>query len=300
MITTERWAPGSREADAMTLEFAKMHGLGNDFMVVDLVTQQCDIDAPRARAWADRRTGVGFDQLLLIEPPTLPDADFLFRIFNADGGEVQQCGNGARCAAWYIAHRRLSPKPQLVLQTLGGSITTWLTGDDTVEVDMGEPQTDPPALPLDITMDALEAVPGLRSTFVLRLGDTARQFTAVSMGNPHAVLMVDSVADAPVAELGAQLVGHPVFPEGANIGFCEVVDSNFVRLRVFERGVGETQACGTGACAAVVAAQLLGKVAQRVKVSLPGGKVRIRWQGPGSAVRMHGPATLVFEGQLQP
>lgn len=284
----------------MALEFAKMHGLGNDFMVIDLVTQQYAVDSTRARAWADRRTGVGFDQLLLIEPPTRPDADFLFRIFNADGSEVQQCGNGARCAAWYIAHRRLSPKPELVLESLGGMLVTRLNGDDMVEVDMGEPRTEAAAVPLDSAAAGLEPVSGLDATYTLQLDDATVQFTAVSMGNPHAVLRVKSVANAPVAELGPRLVGHPVFPEGANIGFCEVVDRGFIRLRVFERGVGETQACGTGACAAVVAASLLGDVGQRVKVSLPGGKVRIRWQGPGSTVRMHGPATLVFEGRLQP
>jgi len=287
------------------LEFAKMQGLGNDFMVLDLVTQHHDVTAGQARIWADRRTGVGFDQLLLIEPPTEPDADFRFRIFNHDGGEVQQCGNGARCVAAYVALRQLSPKPELKLQTAGGPIVTRLqsqgeraasSAEVSVEVDMGEPRTAPEALPFDPAGATAEDT---EATYSVSLDGTAWRFTTVSMGNPHAVIMVDAVATAPVAEVGAALVHHPVFPEGANIGFCEVVDRGFVRLRVFERGVGETRACGTGACAAVVAARLLDRVGERVKVSLPGGKVRIAWQGPGATVRMTGPATLVYEGRIQ-
>jgi diaminopimelate epimerase len=287
------------------LDFAKMHGLGNDFMVLDLVTQHFDVTAEQARIWADRRTGIGFDQLLLIEPPTTPDADFRFRIFNHDGSEVQQCGNGARCVASYVSLRQLSPKPELTLQTAGGPIVTRLQnpGDRaagaevSVEVDMGKPRTAPEALPFDPAGATAEDA---AATYSMDLDGTPWRFTTVSMGNPHAVIMVDSVATAPVAEIGAALVQHPVFAEGANIGFCEVVDRGFVRLRVFERGVGETRACGTGACAAVVAARLLDRVGERVKVSLPGGKVRIAWQGPGATVRMTGPATLVYEGRIQP
>jgi diaminopimelate epimerase len=281
------------------LEFAKMHGLGNHFMVVDLVSQPCDITAERARAWGDGRTGVGFDQLLLIEPPTDPEADFRFRIFNSDGSEARQCGNGARCVAWYVASRRLSPKPELMLQTLGGPIVTRLLDGHTVEVDMGEPRTGPAEIPIDTGAAGIVPVSDQAATYELTIDQATWRFSTVSMGNPHAVLLVDSVAEAPVETLGSALVGHAVFPEGANIGFCEVVDPAFVRLRVFERGVGETRACGSGACAAVVAARLLGKVGDRVKVSLPGGKVRIGWQGPGSTVRMTGPATLVFEGRIE-
>jgi len=284
----------------MQLEFAKMHGLGNDFMVLDLVSQSFEFDEEQIRAWADRRTGIGFDQLLAIEPPTDPDADFRYRIFNANGGEVEQCGNGARCAARYIAHRQLSPKPALLLQTMGGPITTRLLPDGQVEVDMGEPRTTPECVPFDPTAGsgALPlAEPAL--TYTLGIDGEDWEITPVSMGNPHCVLFVNNVADAPVEGLGQALVGHPVFPEGANIGFCQVVDPGFVRLRVFERGVGETRACGTGACAAVVAAQMRGAVGQRVKVSLPGGKVRINWQGPGTPVRMTGPATLVYEGRIE-
>jgi diaminopimelate epimerase len=285
----------------MSIEFAKMHGLGNDFMVIDLVTQEQPIDVAHVRAWADRHTGVGFDQLLLIEPPTDPEADFRYRIFNADGTEVEQCGNGARCAARYIVHRKLSPKPVLVLQTQCGPIVTRLAAEGTVEVDMGIPRIGSSAIALDLQADgSARTMDDAAGSCELQIAGTPCRFTPVSIGNPHAVLFVGSVADAPVATLGAALVGHPVFPEGANIGFCQVVDRSFLRLRVYERGVGETRACGTGACAAVVAAYLHGSVGQRVKVSLPGGKVRINWQGPGSPVRMTGPAALVFEGQIEP
>jgi diaminopimelate epimerase len=284
----------------MHLEFAKMHGLGNDFMVLDLVTQAVALDASLIRAWADRRTGVGFDQLLAIEPPTDPAADFRYRIYNADGAEVEQCGNGARCAARYIAHRELSPKSVLVMQTLGGDIRTRLLDDDQVEVDMGEPRTAPERVPFDPRADGgAFPVVDRPPAYSLTVDDRRYEVTPVSMGNPHCVLFVDNVAEAPVEVLGAALVRHPAFPEGANVGFCQVVDPGFVRLRVFERGVGETRACGSGACAAVVAAQLRGDVGQRVKVSLPGGKVRITWQGQGTAVKMTGPATLVYEGRIE-
>lgn len=282
----------------MLLEFAKMHGLGNDFMVIDLVTQTAAVTAEQARAWGDRHTGVGFDQLLVIEPPTRPDADFRYRIFNADGSEVAQCGNGARCAAWYVAHRRLSPKPDLVLQTNAGLITTQLQRDDQVEVGMGVPTTDPAAIPFDPAAGGALRTDEHPCLYSVSIEGAEHRFVPVGIGNPHAVLMVDSIAAAPVGTLGAAMVAHAVFPEGANIGFCEVVDRGFVRLRVYERGVGETRACGSGACAAVVAAHLLGRVGERVKVSLPGGKVRIAWPGPGSDVRMTGPAALVFEGRI--
>lgn len=280
----------------MSLEFAKMHGLGNDFMVIDLVTQQATIGPEQARQWADRHTGIGFDSLLLIEPPGMPDADFRFRIFNADGSEARQCGNGVRCVAAYVATRRLSPKPELVFETLGGPVVTRFKDDALVEVDMGEPRCDAADIPFDAA--AASPVDGLPATYELMVDGTTVRLTTVSMGNPHAVLMVDSVAGAAVDTLGPALVGHRAFAEGANVGFCEVVDRNFVRLRVFERGIGETRACGTGACAAVVTAHLLERVGERVKVSLPGGKVRIGWQGPGTTVTMTGPATLVFEGRL--
>ena len=291
----------------MRLEFAKMHGLGNDFMVLDLISQDFEPTREQIHAWADRRTGVGFDQMLTISAPSDPDTDFRYRIYNADGGEVEQCGNGARCAAKFIAERKLSPKDTLVLQTLAGPISATLVDPETVEVDLGVPSTraeDVPYLP--------EAARGAHGdavrTFTLSTGagegagegagQAEHEVTPVSIGNPHGVLFVAHITDAPVDAVGASLTCHPFFPEGANIGFCQVVDPQFIRLRVYERGVGETRACGTGACAAAVVGRLLGRLNERVKVSLPGGKVRIAWQGPGSRVRMAGPAKLVYEGHM--
>jgi diaminopimelate epimerase len=281
----------------MNLEFAKMHGLGNDFMVIDLVSQDLCVTSEQISTWADRRIGIGFDQLLTIEPPTEPDADFRYRIYNADGEEVEQCGNGARCAAKFIGLRMLSPKQCLQLQTLSGPIHTRRLDDDTVEVDLGVPRNEPTDVPYSM---AAAYPPQVENALAYQLQCEAGtyQLTPVSIGNPHGVMFVADIAQARVEELGPQLVKHPFFPHGANIGFCEVVDPGFARLRVFERGVGETRACGTGACAAVVAGQLAGKLGQRVKISLPGGKVRISWQGPNTPVKLAGPASLVYEGQI--
>ncbi len=281
----------------MKLEFAKMHGLGNDFMVLDLISQDFEPTREQIRAWADRRTGVGFDQLLTISAPTDPDADFRYRIYNADGAEVEQCGNGARCAARFVAERELSPKDTLVLETLAGPIATTLVDAETVEVDLGIPSTRAEDVPFSPEAARGSRGDGVR-TFTLSAEEGEHEVTPVSVGNPHGVLLVTHIADAPVDAVGDSLTRHPFFPEGANIGFCQVVDPQFVRLRVYERGVGETRACGTGACAAVIVGQMLGRLNERVKVSLPGGKVRIAWQGPGTTVRMAGPATLVYEGHM--
>ena len=283
----------------MSLRFAKMHGLGNDFMVLDLVSQSFQPDAEQIIRWADRHTGVGFDQLLMVTPPDDPDVDFSYRIYNADGSEAEQCGNGARCVALFVARTGLSVQPVLTLQSAGGRIRTRLAGADQVEVDMGEPGLEPAVIPCD--PDLAASVTSLGAGCRYRITDEsghAHELIAVSMGNPHGVLEVTDIAEAPVAEVGARLTAHAFFPEGANIGFARIVDPGFMRLRVFERGVGETRACGTGACAAVVAGRLAGRLEERVKVSLPGGKVRIRWQGPGSTVKMTGPAMLVYEGQI--
>ena len=276
------------------LEFAKMHGLGNDFMVLDLVSQEYALNAEQICAWADRHTGVGFDQLLTVEPPNQPDADFRYRIFNADGQEAEQCGNGARCVAVYIAHRQLSPKTHLRLQTEAGPITTSIIDANTVEVDMGPPSLGAQQVPF--VESAAESAGPL--SYFLEADGKSWEITPLSMGNPHGVLFVDNIAQAPVAEIGSILTRHAFFPEGANIGFCQIVDPGFIRLRVFERGVGETLACGTGACAAVAAGRLHGSLNERVKVSLPGGKARVCWQGRDATVRMMGPATLVFEGHI--
>ncbi len=274
----------------MTLRFAKMHGLGNDFMVVDLVTQEHRVTTDEVRRWSNRRTGVGFDQLLTLELPTEPDADFWFRIYNADGSGAEQCGNGARCIAQFVRGAGLSPKVELDFQTDSGRIRTTLL-ERGVRVDMGIPATHPDAVPFRAEREHL--------SHVLDTGLGRFEVMPVSMGNPHGVLFVEDVQAVDVAAIGGALGGHGCFPQGANIGFCEVVDRGFVRLRVFERGVGETPACGTGACAAVVAGWLRGKLGDSVKVSLPGGKVRIAWKGPGAAVKMTGPAAMVYEGRLQ-
>lgn len=283
----------------MNVEFSKMHGLGNDFMVLDLVSQDLELTPELVIAWADRHTGVGFDQLLVIAPPTDPRADFRYRIFNADGSEAEQCGNGTRCVAKLVAELNLCARRNVRWQTSTGFLETRLLEDDQVEVQMGVPGTDPAQVPFDPTAERSAPPPPGERGFVLTTTTGERyDVIPVSMGNPHGVIFVADVATTAVAEIGAELTSHPFFPARANIGFCEVVDTGFVRLRVFERGVGETRACGTGACAAAVAGQLTDRLKERVKVSLPGGKVRIQWPGPGSAVTMTGPATLVFHARI--
>jgi diaminopimelate epimerase len=285
----------------MNLRFAKMHGLGNDFMVLDAVSEELQYAPDQIQRWSDRHTGIGFDQLLIIEPPTDPDVDFRYRIFNADGSEAEQCGNGARCVAKFISDNGLSTKQSIRFQTANGQIETRMLDDNQVEVNMGVPGLAPDAVPCDPSQAESTGNADTDRWAFYQLFDShgvSFDVTAISMGNPHGVIQVSEIATTNVAEIGAALTSHPFFPEGANIGFCQIVDANFIRLRVFERGVGETRACGTGACAAVVAGRLNGLLDERVKVSLPGGKVRIRWQGPDSPVRMTGPATLVYEGQI--
>ena len=274
----------------MNLRFAKMHGLGNDFMVVDLVSQDLDIEPEAVRRWSNRRTGIGFDQLLALEVPTEPDADFRLRIYNADGSQAEQCGNGARCIAHFVHRENLSPKTELEVQTESGRVRTVLV-EQGVRVDMGVPSTHPEDVPFSADGDRL--------SHALDIGGACHEVTPVSIGNPHGVLFVNSAAAADVAVIGSALTAHHQFPRGANIGFCEVVDRGFVRLRVHERGVGETRACGTGACAAVVAGRLKGKLDETVQVSLPGGEVCIAWKGPGAQVRMTGPAAMVFAGHIE-
>ncbi len=273
------------------LNFTKMHGLGNDFMVVDALTQKFDLSAEQIAALGDRHTGVGFDQLLVIAPPDMPEADFWYRIYNSDGSMAEQCGNGVRCAALFVRRHELASRDRLVWQTVSGQVETHYRGNE-IEVDMG-----PPAF-------AAESVPYIgqadeEGVIRLTVEEAVYEVHPVSMGNPHGVLFVESVNDAPVQEIGAALTAHPAFPEGANIGFCQVVDRGFIRLRVYERGAGETRACGTGACAAAVAARQKDLVNERVKVSLPGGKLRIHWAGGDATVKMSGPATAVYEGSVQ-
>ena len=274
-----------------TLRFTKMHGLGNDFMVVDAISQPLRLRAEMIRELADRRYGVGFDQLLVVEPPGLPDVDFRYRIFNADGSEVEQCGNAARCFARFVRDQRLTDKKLIRVQTAGGILELRMGKDGLVRVNMGEPRLEPAAVPFDAVAFA--------PVYSVDVGGLSVMLSAVSMGNPHAVLLVDDVDMAPVATLGPQLEQHPRFPARANVGFMQIVDRSHIRLRVFERGSGETLACGSGACAAVVAGRLRGLLEPQVEVELPGGRLIIEWQGLGSAVMMDGPVASVFEGQLR-
>lgn len=276
--------------------FHKMHSLGNDFMVIDAVSQPIDLSDQAVAAWGDRHRGIGFDQLLIIEAPTVPEADFSYRIFNADGSSAQQCGNGTRCVAMLVQQLGLNPKPELVWQSAAGLFETNFSSPAQIETTMTVPVLDQAAIPF-----AAEYASTTENPLIYTLHTTDADFavTPVSMGNPHAVLFYDDIFSIDIDKIGNLLTRHAAFPEGANVGFCQVVDHQFMRLRVFERGAGETQACGSGACAAVVAARLHNKVGERVKVSLPGGKLRIKWPHSDSPVTMSGDACYVYRGELQ-
>ncbi|CAI8313138.1 MAG: diaminopimelate epimerase [Parasphingorhabdus sp.] len=275
----------------MLLRFTKMHGLGNDFMVVDLISQRVHLSPEQIRYLGNRNTGVGFDQLLLVETPQSPDVDFRYRIFNSNGTEVEHCGNGARCFAKFVHDQRLTGKRDISVQTSNGRIMLKMRDDHAVEVDMGEPVLQPDQVPFEATTQA--------PSYSLEQDGHNYTLGVVSMGNPHAVLVVDDVASAPVFELGSKLEQHPRFPNKANIGFMQIIDRNTIKLRVFERGVGETKACGTGACAAVVVGQQQGLLDTNVTTQLTGGNLAIQWQGPGHHLFMDGPATHVYEGQIK-
>ncbi|MDR6234677.1 diaminopimelate epimerase [Pseudomonas oryzihabitans] len=275
----------------MQLRFTKMHGLGNDFMVLDLISQHAHIQPKHVRQWGDRNTGIGFDQLLIVETPSKPDVDFRYRIFNADGSEVEQCGNGARCFARFVFDKRLTVKKQIRVETKSGIIELHLKGDGQVRVDMGAPRLQAAEIPFVAEAEAL-------SHAVQVEGETV-ELSVVSMGNPHGVLRVADVDQAPVLTLGPKLECHPRFPQKANIGFLQVIDAQRARLRVWERGVGETRACGTGACAAAVAGIRQGWLKSPVSIELPGGLLNIEWDGVGQPVLMTGPATRVYEGQVR-
>jgi len=275
----------------MQLRFTKMHGLGNDFVVIDATRAPVALPPERVRAIADRHFGVGFDQLLVVEPASRPDVDFRYRIFNADGGEVEQCGNGARCFVRFVHEKGLTDKRRIRVETRSGVIEPCLEDDGLVTVDMGVPVLEPARVPFVSDSDAVVQP--------LELPDGRRvDITAVSMGNPHAVQVVDDVDTAPVAATGPLIESHPRFPARVNAGFMQVLDPHAIRLRVYERGAGETLACGTGACAAVVAGILRGLLASPVRVATRGGELSIAWDGPGQAVRMTGPAVTVFEGEM--
>jgi diaminopimelate epimerase len=273
----------------MTLDFSKMHGLGNDFMVIDAINQSVELSAVQVQALADRHRGVGFDQLLLVEAATTA-ADFRYRIYNADGGEVGQCGNGARCFMHFVHDRGLTDKTELSVETQSGLLQLVLETDGLVTVDMGEPRL----APADIPFDAAE----FAHTYPLEVDGETLEISALSMGNPHAVLLVDAVETAPVGRLGPLIEDHPRFPQHVNAGFMQIIDPEHIRLRVYERGAGETRACGSGACAAVVAGRLRDQLAPRVNVSLTGGNLVVKWAGEGHPVYMTGPATQVYRGQI--
>ncbi|MBA1202196.1 diaminopimelate epimerase [Pseudomonas capeferrum] len=275
----------------MLLRFTKMHGLGNDFMVLDLVSQHAHIQPKHARQWGDRHTGIGFDQLLIVEAPSNPEVDFRYRIFNADGSEVEQCGNGARCFARFVLDKRLTAKKLIRVETKGGVIELDVRNDGQICVDMGPPRLVPSQIPFD--------APAQAPSYALEVDGRHVELAAVSMGNPHAVLRVDDVCTAPVHDLGPKIEHHPRFPQRVNVGFLQVVDRQRANLRVWERGAGETQACGTGACAAAVAAISQGWMDSPVSIDLPGGRLTIEWAGPGKSVMMTGPAVRVFEGQVR-
>lgn len=279
----------------MQLEFTKMHGLGNDFVIIDLITQNAMLTAADIARLGDRHTGIGFDQLLVVEPPEIPEADFRYRIFNADGSEAEQCGNGARCFTRFVHDRKLTVKSEVTLQTNTGTLVCHLQENGQVEVDMGEPSFDPAKLPCLNSAEC--AIDGDMARILL--DDQTLELALVSMGNPHAILFVDDIFKAAVEQIGPAVQALSAFPNGVNVGFCQVVDRGFLRLRVFERGAGETRACGSGACAAAAAARHRELVDERVKVSLPGGKLRLSWQGPDHHIMMLGPAAVVFEGRIE-
>lgn len=274
----------------MQINFSKMHGLGNDFVVVDCVTQNVFFSPDAIRRLADRHRGIGFDQLLVVEPPYDPETDFHYRIFNADGSEVEQCGNGARCFARFVSMKGLTNKYHISVSTKAGKMVLKLENDGQVTVNMGAPNFEPSQIP----MRAKQA----EKTYLLRVGEQTLFCGAVSMGNPHCVTIVDNIDTAAVATLGPLLESHERFPERVNAGFMEVIDRGTVKLRVYERGAGETQACGSGACAAVAIGRSQGLLDENVKVCLPGGDLYIRWAGEGKPLFMTGPVAHVFDGQF--
>ncbi|MGC8854058.1 MAG: diaminopimelate epimerase [Halothiobacillaceae bacterium] len=275
----------------MQLRFVKMHGLGNDFVVLDGVRQPISLTTEQVRFLADRHFGIGCDQLLLVEAAPTPDTLFRYRIFNADGGEVEQCGNGARCFARFVRDEGLTDATTIPVMTAAGRIVLHVEDNGEVTVDMGVPRLEPAEIPFE--------APSRAMSYPLAVHGEMHIISAVSMGNPHAVLRVEDADTAPVETLGPAIESHPRFPRRVNVGFMQVIAPDHIRLRVYERGAGETLACGTGACAAVVAGRLHGWLVDTVKVDLPGGRLTIHWQGEGRHVTMTGPATRVFEGRIE-
>ncbi len=268
-----------------------MHGLGNDFVVLEAISQDIRLNPQQVRHIANRKTGIGGDQVLLIEPPGEPDIDFNYRIFNADGSEVEHCGNGARCLGKFVRDKRLTGKRSICVSTSNSTIRIEVLGGNDVKVEMGIPVLEPARIPLRADQR--------QDTYQLSVGNTRIEFGAVSMGNPHAVVLVDDVEQADVQGLGSAIEVHEMFPNRVNVGFMQVLNRQAIRLRVFERGVGETNACGTGACAAVVIGQLRGLLDKNVEVQLNGGNLQIEWAGEGSPLYMTGKAEKVFDGKIR-
>ncbi|XXQ68803.1 diaminopimelate epimerase [Neisseriaceae bacterium B1] len=278
-----------------TLKFTKMHGLGNDFMVIDGVNQEFVPQREQIAAWGNRFTGVGFDQLLLVERATQPNVDFRYRIFNSDGGEVEQCGNGARCFVKFVSEKGLTDKREIVVETARSLIVPRLNDDGLVTVNMGKPQFAVQDVPFVLRDEETDGA----ASYIVMNGLDSAEMAILGMGNPHAVMLVGETDSAPVAEWGEALQNHARFPQRVNVGFMQVIDKHHIKLRVFERGAGETQACGTGACAAAVAGVRWGLLAagENVCVSLPGGDLWISWE-EGGDVLMTGPAVSVFDGEV--
>lgn len=275
----------------MPMKFTKMQGLGNDFVVIDAVNQSVCLTAAQIRRLADRHFGVGCDQVLVVEPPPDETVDFRYRIFNADGSEVSQCGNGARCFARFVRTKGLIDRDLIRVTTAAGRMTLELVDAERVRVEMGVPKFAPNEIPLAVHEESLE--------YQAEVDGVSFRFGAVSLGNPHAVIAVPDVATAPVVEVGAMLSCHRLFPERANVGFMEVADCHHLRLRVFERGVGETLACGSGACAAAIVGIEQGLLCSPVTVRLPGGELQVEWGGRGTPAVLIGPAEFVFEGEIE-
>lgn len=274
----------------MKLNFTKMQGAGNDFVVIDSYTQLVSLTTDQIKFIANRYFGVGCDQLLIVEKTSTPNVDFRYRIFNADGGEVEQCGNGARCFVRFVVEKGLTQKREILVETASGVISLKLQDDGQVTVNMGAPRFTPAQIPFEASAQ--------QTLYPLELAHAKIQISAVSMGNPHAVTVVNDVNAAPVAEYGPQIESHARFPQRVNAGFMQVLNPHAINLRVFERGSGETLACGTGACAAAVSGMQLGLLTSPVVVNTRGGQLTIAWEGEGKSVMMTGPAEIVFEGQI--
>ncbi len=275
----------------MILNFTKMHGLGNDFVVFDFIQQAISLSPEQIRYAADRHFGIGCDQVLILEDSNLQEADVLYRIYNADGAEVEQCGNGARCIALYLREKHNIIKDVITAETTSGLIHLYTEDNGDIRVDMGMPDFTPANIVLDVTEQA--------GSYSITINDQELTMSALNMGNPHAVFLVEDIDTCPIETFGPQVQQNSLFPQGVNVGFMQILDQKTIKLRVYERGVGETLACGTGACAAVVAGRVNHGLDEVVSVSLPGGSLDIRWQGLDEVVWMSGPATFVYEGSIR-